>query len=221
MKKISYYCIAYLAKWILALILKTCRIEIKGLEDFIETSRQGKCILMLWHNRLPLAPEILTSYAPDNIYTAFVSNSRDGEPLAILANSYPKGKTVRVSHQARHSALLKMINLLKQGKETVVVTPDGPRGPRYRVKSGIIKAAQQSNALIIPFTWSASRFWQLKSWDKMIFPKPFSKIQILFGASIQLLAEEKEAARLLEETLLAMDKEACLALSINSKDWPK
>lgn len=178
--------LVYLAKAFLRLVLFTCRIEVQGIEGLTRTAANDRCILMLWHNRLTILPEILLKHAPQFIYCAFISNSRDGELLAILANSYKSGRTLRVPHNARHQALSQMIKQLKQNHEVMIMTPDGPRGPRYQVKPGVVMAAQESSAYIIPFSWSANRFWQLKSWDQLRFPKPFTRIQAVFGTPIQI-----------------------------------
>ncbi len=69
---------------------------------------------MLWHNRLALVAEVFSKNASEFNYSAFVSNSRDGEPLAILAKSYPNGDIIRVHHQMRHQALKEMIQRLQK-----------------------------------------------------------------------------------------------------------
>src|SRR4051812_6024713 len=99
------YTLAYLAKGLLRLLMFTCRLEIQGLAQFICTASEGRCILMLWHNRLALVPEIVSHYAPQFTYRAFISKSRDGEPLAIITNSYSCGRTLRVPHNGRYQAL--------------------------------------------------------------------------------------------------------------------
>lgn len=180
------YLFAYSAKGLLRLLMLTCRVEIHGLPQFIRTATEGKCILMLWHNRLALVPEIMNRFAPQFIYRAFISKSCDGEPLAIIANSYSSGRTLRVPHNARHQALNQMINLLKSSKEIMVVTPDGPRGPLYQIKPGVVVAAQEAAAHIIPFSWRASHYWELSTWDKFMLPKPFSRIVVTIGDPIFL-----------------------------------
>lgn len=218
------YIIAYFGKGVLRLILCTCRLQVTGIQQFKEAAAKKKCILMLWHNRLPLVAEVMSRHAPQFIYAAFISNSRDGEPLAILANSYPNGRTIRVPHNARHQALRKMINHLKHRNDVVVVTPDGPRGPRYEVKPGTAAAAKEAAAAIVPLSWSASRFWQLKTWDKMIFPKPFSTIAVALGKPIDLCDEKENIeveSGLLQEALLNLDKQVCFTLTSEKRHWPK
>ncbi|HEV8052019.1 MAG TPA: DUF374 domain-containing protein [Parachlamydiaceae bacterium] len=203
------YLLAYSAKIVIRAVVKTCRIQIKGLQTFIETAEKQPCILMLWHNKLVLVSEILNSHASQFIYTAFISKSRDGDPLAILAESYSIGRVLRVPHNARHLALNQLIDSLKNKGEIIVITPDGPRGPPLVVKPGIILAARESEASVIPFSWQAKHFWQLKTWDRMKIPKPFTTIDVVFGKPVNVPKEagigyENESA-LLKNALDSLD----------------
>jgi lysophospholipid acyltransferase (LPLAT)-like uncharacterized protein len=180
------YSYAYLGKYILRALLWSCKINVEGIERFIDLASREKCILMLWHNRLALVSEILNRHAPQFIYTALISKSRDGDPLAVLAQSYKSGKAIRVPHNARHQALKKVINNLKKNREIIVITPDGPRGPCYNVKPGIALAAKEAKATIIPFTWKADRYWELNTWDNLMLPKPFSNIHVVLGEPIKI-----------------------------------
>lgn len=181
--------IAYAAKYLLRLLLWTCRFEVVGLDEFAKIASQRPCILALWHNRLALMGEFVHRFAPQFIYVAFVSKSRDGEALAHFTTSYSIGRVIRVPHQARHQALKEAIDHLKSTREILIFTPDGPRGPACEVKPGVVKAAQVSGAPIIPFTWQAKRFWQLKTWDKFLLPKPFTTITVTLGKPTYYEAE--------------------------------
>lgn len=183
---------AYSAKMAVRLLLKTCRIKISGLDTFIKTAEKSPCMLLLWHNKLVLIPEILNKHAPQFIYTAFISKSRDGDPLARLTESYTSGRALRVPHNARHIALNQVIESIKDKNEIAVITPDGPRGPCGIVKPGAILAARETNASIFPFSWQAKNFWQLKTWDQMKIPKPFTSIEVVFGEPLQLPKENPE-----------------------------
>lgn len=180
------YVIAYAGKYALKAILCTCRIHVQGLEKFIQTVSTKPCILMLWHSRLALVAEVFNTHAPQFIYTALISKSRDGAPLAHLVESYAAGRTIRVSHHSKHQALKQVIDNLRYKKEIIVFTPDGPRGPKCQVKPGIAMAARESKAAVIPFTWTADKMWQLNTWDRMMLPKPFSSIQVTIGEPIDL-----------------------------------
>lgn len=183
------YPLAYTAKYTLRLILWTCRFEIRGLEEFLDCAKNKRCILSLWHNRLALVPEVMHRFTEGLTFNAVISKSRDGEPLAILVDSYKEGKTTRVAHNDRHGALRHLIQYVKQSTDILVITPDGPRGPCYQVKPGVIMAAKSSGASIVLFSWTARGFWRLKTWDGFMLPKPFSTIEVSFSKPLVLPSE--------------------------------
>lgn len=221
-RKIFSYFIAYVGKYTLRLILSTCKIEVFGLDTFKQTVSTKKSILMLWHNRLSIVSEILYRLDPHTIFAAFISKSRDGDPLAVLANSYKTGKAIRVPHDKKHQALKTVIETLSKSNEVVIITPDGPRGPRYEVKPGIAVAAFETNASIIPFTWVSSKFWQLNSWDKLMFPKPFSRVLVTFGDPITMVGNTLEDDLiLLKENLLTIEEKNNLKFFEKRELWPK
>lgn len=215
----------FFGKAFMRLNLKTCRITVDGLEHLRATAENERCIIMLWHNRWAIMPEILATFAPQFVYCAFISSSRDGDLLAHLAESYRNGRTLRVPRGARHQALGNMIAQLKKGGEVVVMTPDGPRGPRYEIKPGIVMAAKETSAGVLPMTWSASQFWQLKSWDKLILPKPFSKIHVSVGTPIYLTNDNNKPmnadVNLLQNVLLSLDSQTCSTITSELHRWPK
>lgn len=199
------YPMAYVVKYTLRLILWTCRVDVEGLENFIACSRNHRCVLSLWHNRLAIVPEVLKRFTSGLTFNAVISKSRDGEPLAILVNSYREGKTIRVAHDDRYGALRQVISSIKHGPDILVITPDGPRGPRYELKPGIVLAARATGAHVVPFSWTANTFWRLKTWDGFMLPKPFSTIRATFGAPVLLPAGAsiEESAILLKEAMMS------------------
>lgn len=207
MRKWLSYPFVYAVKGILKLILWTCRVEVTGLKQLVETASKNPTILMLWHNRLILLPELLYQNAGQFTYCALISRSRDGELVSILAHSYANGRTLRVAHHARHQALTSMILRLKTQNDVMVITPDGPRGPKYKVKPGIVVAAQEAKASIIPVSWTADRLWRLNSWDRMQIPKPFSRIQVVFGEPLIITGSEQleTSTEMLANTLHDLD----------------
>lgn len=192
-----------MVKAILRVILWTNKIELVGMERFYEAVKKHPSIIMLWHNRVVLGPNFFGEYMDrTSNYTAYVSQSRDGEWLALATESYPNGYTIRVPKLDKYKSLREFIKTLE--KSIVLITPDGPLGPKYKMKSGVIVAANISKAQIFPFSWSATKCWKLKSWDQMLIPKPFGKIVIGYGEPF-FVSSLKEAS-LEEKTLFAEDK---------------
>lgn len=77
-------------------------------------------------------------------------------------------------------ALDEIVSIVKNGRWALIVA-DGPRGPRFSCKIGPILAAQRTGRPLIPVAFSAKRKWTLKTWDRMIIPKPFSPVLWVFG----------------------------------------
>jgi hypothetical protein len=70
---------------------------------------------------------------------------------------------------------------LVQDNISPVITPDGPRGPRFKFKPGAILLAQMSGRPMLPLAYAASRAWLFK-WDRFVIPVPFARIAIAIGA---------------------------------------
>jgi lysophospholipid acyltransferase (LPLAT)-like uncharacterized protein len=68
----------------------------------------------------------------------------------------------------------------------ISMTPDGPRGPKYKLSMGPIILSSMTGYPILPISVNASRYWQLKSWDNFQIPKPFSRLQLNVGKSISI-----------------------------------
>lgn len=178
--------LVYPIRAFLRLILLTCKYKVTGAEHLHKSAKNGSTIIMLWHDKLVLIGPSLLEVAKDLTFCAFISNSKDGDIIAEYTNSYSIGRTIRVPHDSRDQALKMLITRLKLKRDVVIMTPDGPRGPRHEIKPGIAIAAKETNANIIPFSWTSDKYWELKSWDKMRIPKPFSKINASFCPPLRL-----------------------------------
>jgi len=101
-------------------------------------------------------------------------------------------------------AVRELLRRIEAGSDAAF-TPDGPRGPRYRVKPGVIQAAQLSGAAIVPVTYHLGWKKELRSWDRFQVPLPFSTCRLVWGKPLhvpsELSPEEIEAwcARLAEK----------------------
>lgn len=104
------------------------------------------------------------------------------------------------SNRTGARALKDMYTTIVKDKVSPVTTSDGPTGPIHEFKQGAIMLAQLTQSPMLPIAYMASRYWELKSWDKFIIPKPFSRIVIAVGEphmiGKKLNAEEMEEARL-------------------------
>jgi lysophospholipid acyltransferase (LPLAT)-like uncharacterized protein len=97
------------------------------------------------------------------------------------------------------TALLELSEILASGRD-VLLTPDGPRGPAYELGPGVIFLAQKTRAPVVPINMEYSSCWRVKSWDRFIIPRPFSKVRVIIGQPHQIRStstpEEFENERL-------------------------
>lgn len=173
-------------------------------------ARGTPIVAALWHNRILMMP-----YAWRGMRRAIhmlISGHRDGmmvgRCMGLFGMEYiPVGKGT-----SRGTAVKMAVRALRGGR-ILGVTPDGPRGPRMRVKPGIVEIARMAGASIVPVAYSARRRRIVNSWDRFVVPLPFSEGIVLWGEPMAVPRDadpqELEALRLmLEARLTALTAEA-------------
>ena len=117
-----------------------------------------------------------------------LSAHRDAQIVGVAARLRGIRLVFGSSTRGGAKAYLQLMSVLRGG-QSVVMTPDGPKGPAERVKSGVIRLAQQSGCAIVPVALGSSRLHRLKSWDRSLLPLPFSKAVFVLGAPFYCPAE--------------------------------
>jgi len=203
------------ARWLIALGFRllqiwarTLRYEIDDRAGVIGKPVNENYIGALWHNRLLIFPFVLRRFFSNRGGAALISASRDGELLADAIKRFDFDVVRGSSSRLGARAILQLTDVLASGRD-VVITPDGPRGPAYELGPGIIFLAQKSGAPVVPVNMEYSSYWRLKSWDRFILPRPFSKVRVIIGQSHHVRStstpEEFETERLrLQGAMMAL-----------------
>jgi len=166
---------------------------------------QSQHIYVCWHGELFMSPQVYRKLHKTQRASAMISHHFDGELIArvyaFLGISAVRGSGKRGAKEV----FLKAFRALKAGDE-ILITPDGPRGPRHHVYDGAVALALKNNVPICMINFTCDRYWQLKSWDKFIIPKPFSRIDFYikrFDPKGMTLEEAKEylASDMLKNTI--------------------
>jgi lysophospholipid acyltransferase (LPLAT)-like uncharacterized protein len=158
-------------------------------------------VFLLWHESLlPL----LWHHRQQNI-AIVVSEARDGQYLSDLALSLGYRAVRGSSTRGGTRALLGAVRELQSGR-SVAFTPDGPRGPRRRLKPGVIAAAQRGGGVIVPLHAEPDRAWRLHSWDRFMVPQPLAKVIIRYGRPFLVRAGEEGFAEGLEQATLRLEE---------------
>lgn len=124
-----------------------------------------------------------------------ISQSKDGEMLAQYAAGFGVIPARGSSQKGGRDALEQMRGYILSGGKGCATVLDGPRGPAYVAKKGMIHLAKLTGAPLIPLIWSANRVITIKdSWDKTMLPLPWSKVYVAFGEPIDIPAETSSRA---------------------------
>ena len=175
------------ARWLIAvgfrllqLWARTLRYEIEDGAGIVGKPIAENYIGALWHNRLLLFPFVLRRFLFNRHGAALISASRDGELLTAAIKRFDYDVVRGSSSRLGARAILQLSEMIASGHD-VVITPDGPRGPAYELGPGIIFLAQKSGAAVLPVNMEYSTCWRIKSWDRFIIPRPFSKVRVIIG----------------------------------------
>ena len=162
----------------------TFRIKVENEDSWLTHIKNGGTVLIcIWHQQFFPAIRYFKKYQKYNP-SLMISKSKDGEIIAGVAKRtgwHPvRGSSSRGGSEALHG----MIDRLKTSRLSGHVV-DGPRGPSGIVKSGVIRMAHTTGAMIVPFYTYADKAWYMNSWDKFMLPKPFAKVTLSFGEMIK------------------------------------
>jgi lysophospholipid acyltransferase (LPLAT)-like uncharacterized protein len=176
--------------------------------------REG-VIFCSWHNRLAISMMINSDYAqkhgPGRGLAAIVSASKDGGIVARILELFDCQPVRGSSSRRGAQALLELTTWAERGLD-IAITPDGPRGPCYKVQDGITSLAQVTGLAIIPCSGRIYSKITIKSWDRFQIPLPFTRIDVRFGKPIIVprdCSDEERGAlrRELEERMKAMTQD--------------
>jgi len=195
--------------WFIDLLLRalsrTWKIElVAGGEAFEEVLRAGRPVVFcFWHNRIvPAAGLLLRRVLPAGMdLTLVASASRDGE-LSTRFMRHHGARVVRGSSTRGGARALRGVHeVVRRHGSSPILIPDGPKGPPYHFKAGVLRLAQLTGAPVFNLGFAAERHWTVGTWDRMVFPKPFSRVAVT-------VAPPRPVPRDLDEEALEADRAA-------------
>jgi len=164
----------------------TCRIVRVDGDEHLDAAlgRAPSLLPCYWHQHELFCARYLLLQMRRGLKLGFlISPSVDGEVPAMIATRLGAQVIRGSSTHTGARALRDYYQLLVKEGVSPVITPDGPKGPRFQFKSGAILLAQISGRPMLPMAYAASRAW-LVAWDKFVIPWPFSRIAISIGAPV-------------------------------------
>ncbi len=158
-----------LLPYLVTLVTKTLRISWRGAKI------PERAVVMFWHGDMLVGWYSVRKHHP----IALVSKSKDGDILAAVLSHWGYKLTRGSSKKSGMEALeLAMKSMKELERETLVITPDGPRGPRHIYKRGAFIAACELGLPLVHLDIEYSSRKALRSWDHFEVPLPFSRVTI-------------------------------------------
>jgi len=201
-RKLPLWCIL-LYYSVTRLLLLTLRIRLIDPNNFFGTPGR-QCVFVSWHNRIVLLPVALPKSVVKSCST-LTSRSRDGQYIGDYLTFLGIKTVCGSSSKGGVKALWSLSQDMVDGQH-VLLTPDGPRGPKYGVKEGALWLASKHQCPIVPLSFNSKSRWTLKTWDKTQIPRPFSRVEFVVGDPIFLPKDldEESIATYTEEVRTAM-----------------
>ena len=174
------YRLVPLCYYLLRLYLSFLRVKVVGEEAaHKQFSKYGRVIAAVFHQRFLPALAYVTKFRNFKPIV-MISQSSDGELIASLASRLGLVPVRGSSTRGGRDALMAILRALKKNPGVIHIV-DGPTGPKGVVKPGLMAMAQVAGAPIFPVIISAEKAWVMRSWDRFLVPKPFSKVTIRWG----------------------------------------
>lgn len=208
-----------LGAWVLwavfGVVSATLRYRMHDPHAFMTRKDVRQVIFCTWHNRLALSMKLYFHFGLRHHQTAglagLVSASKDGAFLAAILERFGVQPVRGSSSRRGPQALLELTTWAERGYD-LAITPDGPRGPIYKVQDGAMALAQITGLPIVPASYHLQWKIRLKSWDRFQIPLPFSRCDIYTGQALTVPrgisdTERDELKKQLEAELLAISKD--------------
>ncbi len=208
----------------LDLALRTTRWTVVGAEHAAGAVAGEPTVAAFWHERLPMLPALwmhMRRHGAQGHPRVLVSKHRDGRFIAtvvrrfgvvVVHGSSSKDGSARDVTEKGGAAGMRVLLAVMQAGEHVLITPDGPRGPRRRAQAGVAQLAGLSGAPVLPIGAQTRRRRVLPTWDGMLVPLPWGRGVIVCGAPITVPRVGWEAALPAIETALSDAADAADAL---------
>ncbi len=195
--------IVWLGYWAIRLIGLTLRVCISCEEGAQPTLEQRPVVLSFWHSCIVPATSIWRNQG----VRVMSSNSYDGEYMGRIIHKFGFVAVKGSSSRNAVRALLGLRRALGEGWP-VAFSLDGPRGPRRKVKPGPVALGRSAGVPLSVFHVAVDRAWVLNTWDRLLIPKPFSRVLLRFGKLIHVpaAATDEDVDRYTGELQAALDR---------------
>lgn len=178
----------------LRLVYATLRVSWEDPHDVLGAFERGQRVVWAtWHDGIVLLPLMVVRVAPRLRPRVVLSWHRDGEVAAQAVRRFGVRVTRGSATRGWTGAVRGMLAAHARGEDLVVV-PDGPRGPRHEAKEGVVQLARATRLPVVAIGIAAAPARRLRSWERLLVPRPFARVMLVLGAPIPVTRGESVAA---------------------------
>jgi hypothetical protein len=165
--------------------------EYIGFDEYRRRLQNGGCVLIaFWHNQGLFMPFVY--FGKHGRIKLIVSHSRDGDLISALLRWFGILSVRGSSSRGSTVAMKKLLRLDRMGEDSIVFTPDGPKGPLYRVKDGVAYLSLSSRKPLYLLSVSFTRVKILGSWDRFRIPLPFGQATFVCSPPLAFSGLDRE-----------------------------
>jgi lysophospholipid acyltransferase (LPLAT)-like uncharacterized protein len=169
----------YVAPFVLRRLAKSWKVTVIDRPYFDEVLALKGRLWANWHGRMIVGLPPHDGYP----FKVLVSPSKDGDLMDTLLPKFGMSVIRGSSSRTGARSLREMLRSLRGGG-TIVITPDGPRGPRHSGSAGVVWLARATGYPILPCGFVAEPAWRVNSWDRFTIPKWGARVAVVYGKPI-------------------------------------
>lgn len=217
-RKLGAFVLPRVGPPLLRVLARSWKLEIRGREHWEAAYARPGMLATLWHGRMVLAMPA----GADKGLSVLVSPSGDGQLVLPMLARFGYAFVLGSSNKNPARAVREMLERLRAGGR-IVITPDGPRGPRHHTNPGPAWMARETGFPILPVGCVADRAWRLRSWDRFTIPKWGARVIVSYAEPIEVApdADDEALARAtaeMQRRMLAAEEQAFRHLGLDP-DW--
>ena len=183
-----------------ALVYRTCRVFLVGEENVKKALEyEGPIIITSWHGMTMMVASFARRNLDTSNFVGIAPDDHNGRTLEVFGRWL--GIDVFIMNIYDDSTfgigrrLIDLMRSMLSGKN-LIIHPDGPFGPAYKIKPGIIYLAKRTKAMILPLGCYCRHSYHLPRWDRYTLPLPFSKIHIQIGKPMFVSEDKSDLAEI-------------------------
>lgn len=180
---------SFLVWAVLRVLRASVTIERHGASELERYWKNDRRVVMaFWHGRSIMMPFFYEGRG----VSIMNSTHRDGEIITRALARFGIESTRGSSSRGAVSGALGLIRAFRRGRDLALI-PDGPRGPAGSAKPGAAELALQTRAPLFPVAMSCSKGFRLRTWDRLMLPRPGARVVFVVGHPLRPLPQRAGA----------------------------